>query len=122
MISLLQHYLPAMHRVSGSYFRSRPKRKGHVGRRPTRAVPSAVKKEPKNVTWLPGDDYLLIHSVLLASHHTTFSVVVGLVDTTSIAHTMVVLASIHRLSLIRAYESFGDAAAVCGYPHFVFSF
>ncbi|VDP86145.1 unnamed protein product [Echinostoma caproni] len=59
------HYLPNLHRVGGSYFRSRSKRKSHVGRRSARAPVATVKKEPKNITWLPGDDYLLIHSVLL---------------------------------------------------------
>ncbi|KAF8562280.1 hypothetical protein P879_09890 [Paragonimus westermani] len=60
------HYLPNLHRMSSSYFRSRSKR-GSVTRNRARVrnIALPARKEPKNIPWLPGDDYLLINSVVM---------------------------------------------------------
>ncbi|OON21316.1 FHA domain protein, partial [Opisthorchis viverrini] len=63
---LFQHYLPNLHRVSPSYLRSRSKRRPLTRSRQTqRSTAPVAEKEPKITAWLPGDDYLLINSVVM---------------------------------------------------------
>ncbi|TGZ64329.1 hypothetical protein CRM22_006440 [Opisthorchis felineus] len=60
------HYLPNLHRVSPSYLRSRSRRKPLTRSRQTqRSTALVAEKEPKITAWLPGDDYLLINSVVM---------------------------------------------------------
>ncbi|GAA31438.2 microspherule protein 1 [Clonorchis sinensis] len=63
---IFQHFLPNLHRVSPSYLRSRSRRRPLTRSRQTqRSTALVAEKEPKITAWLPGDDYLLINSVVM---------------------------------------------------------